>query len=137
MNLIVYSSEEWALVSEDMHFDVFCEHRPRELNRIDFAVAVWNEAKPIGYVTCTEYDSKSVYMGYGGALKEQQGKHSSIRAYKMILEDLAHNYARANTLIENTNTAMLKLAMSCGFIITGMRVFNGSILLEHSIEWSK
>lgn len=136
MNVQVYSSDEWKQVAEDMHMNVFGEFRPKEMNRIDFALVAWEDNRPVGYFTCYEYDSKSIYLGYGGILADSQRTSMAVKAYKMGLDHLKFKYLRANTLIENTNTPMLKLAMSVGFKVTGIRYFNGSIMLEHSIEWT-
>ena len=45
-------------------------------------------------------------------------------------------YKRITTLIENKNTVMLKMAMKVGFRVIGVRNFQGSILLEHLLEFS-
>lgn len=46
-------------------------------------------------------------------------------------------YRRIAFLVENTNEAMLKLAMRCGFLIVGLRTFKGLILLEHVKEFPR
>lgn len=137
MNIQEYTSDQWFKIAEIMHLNVFDEHRSADMNRIDYALVVWEDDKPMGYVTCKEYDSHSVYIGYGGAMPYQRGKFNSMQGYKMILDYLKSKYSRVNTLIENTNIVMLKMAFACGFIVTGLRYFNGSVLLENSIEWSK
>lgn len=137
MNLIRYNPNEWSFISEDIHLNVFGEFRPKELNRIDFVLMVWDGENPVGYVTCTEYDSKSIYMGYGGVLDHQKKSFKVFSAYKMILDHLKELYLRVNTLIENNNIPMLKLALAAGFLVTGIRYFKGSLMLEHSIEWGK
>lgn len=134
MNIVRYSSSEWSEVAETMHLSVFNEFRPSDLNRIDFALVVWNDKIPMGYITCAEYDSKSIYIGYGGSL---QKSFKNLFAYHMLLSYLKERYLRVNTLIENNNITMLKMALSSGFLVTGIRYFNGSIMLENSIEWGK
>ncbi len=133
MNLTVYTSTEWESVAEDVHLSVFSEIRPKELNRIDGALICWDDVTPLGYMTFREMDKNSVYLGYGGAF---QKSFKVLSAYKMMLEFLKMKYVRASTLIENKNTAMLKLAMSQGFLVTGLKCFDGQILLENSIDWS-
>ncbi len=135
MNVLRYTTQEWQLVAEVMHLSVFNEHRPKELNRIDFALVAWNGDVPVGYITCMEYDSKSVYIGFGGIMAQHRNSFKSLAAYKMGLDYLKDRYSRVNTLIENDNFVMLKMAMTVGFRITGIRYFNGSIMLENSIEW--
>lgn len=137
MDLRRYTAQEWNEVSESMHSSVFNEFRPKELNRIDYVLAVWDGDIPVGYVTCTEFDSKTIYMGYGGVMNHQKKSFKVLSAYMMILDWLKSYYLRVNTLIENNNVSMLKMALSAGFAVTGLRYFKGSILLEHSMEWGK
>ena len=132
MNLQKYSAVEWQLVSEDVHMTVFGELRSQEMNRIDFALVVWHEI-PLGYVTCREFDCETIYMGYGGCLK--RNTLQNVRGYQMVLNELSF-YKRAVTLVENTNIAMLRLAMSQGFLITGIRNHKNTILLELTLEFS-
>lgn len=132
MNLQKYSASEWLNVAEDVHMTVFGELRPHEMNRIDFALVVWHEI-PLGYVTCRELDCETIYMGYGGAL--ERNTISNVRGYQMILKELSF-YKRAVTLVENTNISMLRLAMSQGFLITGLRNHKNTILLELTLEFS-
>ena len=131
MNLQKYSSDQWVLVAEDMHLSVFGEHRPKDLNRVDFALVCWDE-KPLGYFTCREFDSESVYIGFGGFIEKS---FKNVNAYKLGLDYLRSNYKRATTLVENTNISMIKLAMSQGFLITGIKNFKNIILLELSQEF--
>jgi RimJ/RimL family protein N-acetyltransferase len=137
MNVQVYNSEGWKIISETVHFDVFGEFRPKEMNRIDFVLVVWDDNQPIGYITCTEYDSESVYIGYGGAMSHKKKTYQVLIGYKLCLTYLQNKYSRVNTLIENTNISMIKMAMSVGFVVTGIRFFKGSVMLENSIEWLK
>lgn len=130
MQVQKYSADEWKLVSEDAHMLIFNELRSGEMNRIDFSLVVWDD-KPLGYMTCREFDSETIYISYGGSF----GKSFKIlEAYKTMLSELKI-YKRATTLVENTNTTMLKMAMSQGFLITGIKNFKDSIFLELILEW--
>jgi hypothetical protein len=131
VNLQRYSAIEWQTVSEDVHMTVFGEIRPQEMNRIDFALVVWHVI-PLGYVTCREFDYETVYMGYGGCL--QRNSLQNVRGYQMVLNELSI-YKRAVTLVENTNIAMLRLAMSQGFLITGFRNHKNTNLIELTLEF--
>ena len=103
------------------------------MNRIDFALVCF-DVEPLGYMTCKEFDNESVYIGYGGSF---QKTFKVFTAYQLFLSYLKERYVRAVTLVENTNEAMIKLAMSQGFLITGIRYHKNIILLEMTNEWSK
>lgn len=131
MNVQKYSKDEWALVSEDAHLVAFNELRANEMNRIDFALVVWDE-KPLGYMTCREFDSETIYISYGGAFGKS---YKVLEGYKAMLSSLKEKYKRATTLVENNNISMLKLSMSQGFLVTGIKNFKNQIYLELSREF--
>lgn len=133
--IISYDPSQWGLVSERLHAETFGEFRPDSLNRIDFALVYWLDDEPLGYMTCREMDSESVYIGYGGILPKNRRNPKSFTGYMELLMYLQERYLRASTLIENNNVEMIRLAMKVGFRITGVRNFKGQIFLEHTIDW--
>lgn len=135
MNVAFITAEQWAKHSEDAHLICFGEKRPAEMNRIDFALLVEADGVPQAYMTCREVDAETVYMQYGGAFPSAKGTIKSFRAYQALLEKLGEVYKYGSTLIENTNTPMMKFAMQAGLRVIGVRNFKESILLEHFIEW--
>lgn len=133
----ILSGDEWLQFSESAHLLSFGEIRPCEIERCDFALLYSAEGKPHAYITCHEMDSETVYIQYGGVLRRETMKIFSYRGYLKMLETLAMKFKRATTYIENTNIKMLKPAMKAGFIITGVRVFKGMILLDHLLEFGE
>lgn len=129
------SQQEWMKISSEAHELCFNERRDPSFERIDFALVVAMGSTPVAYMTCKELDAESIYMQYGGAFPSGRDTALSFRAYSSMIDYLSQNYVRGGTLIENTNTAMLKFAMKKGLLITGVRNFKGSILLEHCIEF--
>lgn len=134
MELIYKSPEEWSKFAADAHLVVFGEHRPPDLNRIDFAVLTVDNGVPMTFMTAREFDAESIYMQYGGSFPTALGTLRSYKSYDMIVSDFLSKYKRVTTLVENTNTPMLKFAMKRGLRIIGMRTFKGTIFLEHLIE---
>jgi hypothetical protein len=132
------SPSEWSDISENAHLVVFNEKISKLSNRIDFTLLAKKEDGVLaGYVTCREHDAETLYWQYGGAFP---GTIKTIGSYHfcMAMRDWAKDrYKRVTMLIENTNKAMLKMAVSMGFIITGVRTYNGFVLLEHVLEFDK
>jgi hypothetical protein len=128
---------EWKDFSAQAHVVCFDEVRPPDLDRIDFALIAGDESGPVAYMTCRELDAESVYMQYGGAFPESRGTVKSFKGYTLMIAELAKNYVRASTLIENKNSPMLKFASKVGLIIIGMRTFKNQILLEHAVEFTE
>ncbi len=124
---------DWARYSETAHLICFGEHKPVSLDRIDFALVCKSDSNLLGYVTCREIDEKTLYWQFGGAFP---GTKNSFRGYQTLIEYCSTRYKRLTTLIENTNMAMLKMAMKVGYRIVGIRFFNGTILLEHIMEFN-
>ena len=132
LNSVVLSPEEFGQIAETAHLIVFDEKRPREMNRIDFAILVEDENhEPAGYGTYRELDNESVYMQYGGCFPNTINSYSAWEVYVAAIDKLqSMGYKRANTLVENQNIAMLKCAFKKGFRIIGIRVFESKIYCE-------
>ena len=137
MNLAKYDKIEWDLVAEDIHQVIFGEHRPVDLNRFDFVLVAWGETNPVGYVTCRETDSESIYISYGGVFPESRNTELSKIGMALILDFLKNNYKRANMLVENQNIFMLKKALNHGFIPVGIANYVGKVYLDLRIEWGE
>lgn len=128
---------EWTrYMSENAHLIVFDEKRPKDMERIDFALLCTDESDtPLTYVTCRELDSETLYWQFGGSFPGTKGTTKSYHSYIHTTEacwDLG--YKRITTLIENTNCVMIKFAMKIGYKIIGIRNFKNHIMLEHLLE---
>lgn len=128
--------EKWAELSERAHLIVFNELKKPETNKIDFALLVESKSgEPLFYAECREIGKGSLYWQYGGAFPGTKGTIASVRSFEQLLEwaEFA-GYTRISYLVENTNEAMLKLAMRMGFLITGIRVHKGKVFLENVLD---
>jgi len=136
MRVVQIMPDKWAELSERAHLIVFNELKKPEMNRIDFALLVESKSgEPMQYAECRELGQGSLFMQYGGSFPGTKGTLASVRCFEEILEwaEFA-NYHRLSFLVENTNEAMLKLAMRMGFLITGIRVHKGKVFLENVLE---
>lgn len=130
------SSEVWGnSFSEYAHTAVFNEIKPSHWDRIDYALLVLSDSIPVAYMTCREFSHDTVYWQYGGVFNPIKDTIYSFKAYKALMEWHKNHYKRVVTYIENTNKVMLKMAAKVGFIITGIRNYHGSVLLEHLLEF--
>lgn len=137
MRVVQITQDKWAELSEKAHLIVFNETKKPEMERVDYALLVESDSGvPMQYATCRELDSESLYFQYGGSFPGTKGTPKSVRCLQKIIEWAEfYGYRRISFLVENTNEAMLKLALHCGFLITGIRHFKGLILLEHVKEF--
>lgn len=133
------SREEWITLSEDAHKACFQEIMPVNSEKIDFALLCVDENnRPCGYVTCRELDHESVYWRYGGSFPETRGTVRSWTCYELMTNFIKEmGFKRISTLIENKNTVMLKFAMKIGYLICGLRNYQGLTLLEHVLEFKE
>jgi RimJ/RimL family protein N-acetyltransferase len=130
------SAEEWSSLSEDAHRVVFGSVKPASLDRIDFALLVVDEEHtPMGYVTCREWDRDTLYWQFGGMFPGTKETIHSFAVFQALIAWCRPRYQRLTALVENSNTPMLKMAMKVGYRITGVRTFQGSVLLEHLLEF--
>lgn len=125
--------DDWLTAAAQAHLIVFNETKKPELDRIDFALVVESEHQiPLQYATCRELHAESLFVQYGGSFPGTKGTINSLRCFEEILTwAREQGYKRVSFLVENTNTPMLKLALTTGFLITGVRNHDGAILLEH------
>jgi hypothetical protein len=137
VKVVFMPADEWKQYSEKAHLICFAENRSADMNRIDFALVAELNGVPQTYMTCREVDAETVYMQYGGAFPSAKGTVNSFRGYQAMLKQLSTVYKYGTTLIENTNTPMLRFAMQAGLRIIGVRNFKNTILLEHFSEWSQ
>lgn len=126
--------KDWGRFSEEAHKIAFKEIKPKEWDRIDYALLGRHFDTPMGYVTCREVDAHTVYWQFGGAFPGTKSTSLSFLTYQGFVNWTKNRYERIVTYIENDNLVMLKMAMKVGFRITGVRVYKDSILLEHTLE---
>lgn len=127
IRVVKISGDDWKKWSEQAHAVVFHEKADASEDRIDFTLVVELEesARMLGYITCREHDSKTVYWQYGGAFPGTKDTAMSYYAYKKMVEWCGRHYDRITTVVENTNYPMLKMHLKTGFLIAGFRVFKG------------
>lgn len=129
--------KDWVVLAENAHLICFLEKRSSDTDRIDFALVVKREGVLLSYITCREADKDTLYWQFGGAFPGTKSTSLSFLAYQDCVNYCKERYKRICTLIENSNTVMLKMAMKVGFKIVGLRVSNHGVLLEHLLEFTQ
>lgn len=129
---------DWAQFHDDAFVAVFGERRPWELDRANFALLVVDDNNaPSGYVSCVEMDAETIYWQHGGALPNYRSTLYALQGYRKLIEWCRADYKRITTRIENTNLAMLKMALKVGFLIQGTYIHKGQVFLELCLELEK
>ena len=140
LEVSIVSKEDWVRsFSEASHLVCFGKHKPSSFDRIDYAMLMADpETKtPRAYITAREFDHETVYWQFGGSFPGTKGTVASLACFEAALEHAKLHYKRVTFVVENTNFPMLKLAQKKGFVIVGLRNFNGTVLLEHMLEFQK
>lgn len=129
--------EDWKELSKRAHLIVFNEDKDPLKDRLDFALVTEVEESSLllNYVTCREADAETLYWQYGGSFPGTKGTILSYRAVQALLRYCQERYKRVFFYVENKNSAMLKMALKCGFLITGIRNYKNTILVEHLLEF--
>jgi ribosomal protein S18 acetylase RimI-like enzyme len=129
---------DWEIISKDFHFVVFQEKREPYFDRIDYALLLTDSVKDhaIGFVTVRELDSFTAYLQHGGIIPQYQNSIIPYKCFMEVLKLLSGKYKRMSTLVRNDNFRMLKLYISIGAKIIGIRTFDNEIYLEHLIEFN-
>lgn len=128
--------DKWNPLSENAHLITFNEVKHSDQDRISFALIVKNENEVLlGYVTCRETDSDTLYWQYGGAFPGTIKTSVTFLGYQAFANWCRPRYKRIVTYINNTNVTMIKMALKIGFLIKGIKVWNNHVLLEHVLEF--
>lgn len=126
--------KDWEPISEEAHLIVFGTKISATDQRVDYVMVAEDECRiPLGYITIRENSKDVAYWQFGGAFPPAKNSILSFRVYEAFVKEASKKYKVIYTLIENTNTVMLKFAMKVGFLITGIRYVNGSIMCEHAL----
>ena len=136
MKVEKFTKDEWCKFAEDAHLICFNEKiDPRE-QYFDFALMAVKDMEPQAYMTCRNTAKGVVYLQYGGAFPSSKGTTTSFVSYLAMLKALKdEGFVRGITYIENTNRSMLRFALKAGWIVTGVRCFDGSVLLEQTLRF--
>lgn len=124
----------WRELSEKAHLTVFGETGRELLERADFAILALGNEELGGYMAVKEMDASTLYIQYGGVFPLFEKSVHVVRGYKLMLDWCKKEYANVWTRIENTNSSMLKMALSMGFIVTGTSFFKNKLFLELTLE---
>lgn len=122
MKIKVYEYSQLEKIYPGMYFTVFgalpVERPP------DWIYVVIDEEKDkcIGFTTVSLVKKGEVYIHWGGTMPEYRGTFNILRYFRELLS-LIHSNGFKWILLdtENTNAAMIKLALSSGFIINGTK----------------
>lgn len=132
------TAEEWVPMAEKAHIVLFDEVRPAYMNRIDWVLMAIKNDIPMGYVTVRELDGENIYWGYGGAFPGTINTAWAVSMYKKGIEACEKmGFKNIFSSVKNTNVSMLKMALSQGFLVTGVRVFKDEIYCEINRELHK
>lgn len=134
--VIAVEPQEWEKMSAEAHLLAFKERRPRDMDRVDFALLALDECdKPSGYISCIEMDKETLYWQHGGAMPHIKDTVLSYKGYCDFVKWGQQHFKRITTRIENTNLVMLKMALKVGFLIRGTYTHNGKIFVELCLEF--
>jgi hypothetical protein len=122
--------EQWKKLSGYAHEAVFGKTKDPLTERISYAWLVVENDRPAGYITVLELDADTAYWQFGGMFPWAWKSRMVAKSYDLCIKAQEKLSKRFATRIENTNTPMLKLALSRGFIPVGIRTYAGSVLLE-------
>lgn len=123
------SPAQWEALSKFAHESVFGKIKGFD-ERITYAWLVIENDKPVSYVTVLELDGDTAYWQFGGAFQWAWNSRNVAKSYDLMIASQEKLSKRIATRIENTNTPMLKLALSRKFLPVGIRTYQGSVLLE-------
>lgn len=127
--------DAWKELSEKAHLISFQKVKDPDDERIDFALLCVQDQKPLGYLTAKEMDSETIYWQFGGVFPSAKMTQLSFRGYYMFSKWCEERYKRVITYIENTNIVMLKYALQVGFVVSGMKLSQGNLLLQCTLEF--
>ena len=125
------SHQTWvSRFSEMAHVESFGLLRPRDIERMSFALVSVANDKPTGFVQCIEMDSETLYWQSGGMFLDIQKTIGVVPSYLAGIDWSLNNYKRITTRIDSENIRMLHLAMKMGFRVRGTWNFENRVYVE-------
>ena len=136
LSLLKLTPSEWSASAANAHIAAFDEKPPVGFDNIDAALLIVNTIidKPIVYITVKDLGNGEIYLKHGGAFDLAKNSTWVFSAYRLAIAHLSESYNKLSTLVHNTNVRYLKMALSVGFKVTGMKVIEGNLLLELTME---
>lgn len=125
-----FEKEAWKQISKEIHAYSFGEKLEPDEETISFALMAVKNDEPQSYCTIIELDKNTCYMQHGGALPASQGTINVAKSYAMMVLWIKEKYPRITTRIKNDNIKMIKLALSAGFVIIGVEMYEDGIFLS-------
>jgi len=86
----------------------------------DFVLLNVTDKDITGFMSCFQTKQHEVYVMWGGVRPEYRGIRTKQRL-RQARDYLHERYTSVITSVENTNTVMLKLYLSLGYIIYGIK----------------
>jgi hypothetical protein len=131
IKVVEVSKEDWKDLAKKAHQLVFVEDWDSDSERIDYALVTEEDGDLVQYATVKEIDKNNSFIQYGGSFPKYRNTKKSYESFGTILDWMFDKYSSVGFLTENYNFPMLKFAIKKEFVITGMRVVRGHLMLEH------
>lgn len=127
---------EWKEIAALAHSAVFSKNLdPRNAELLSHALLLKEGDQIVAYLTAQQFDLESIYWKHGGALPPAKGRYSVRKGYLQLIEsERQTGFKRIITYIENKNTPMMRLSADAGFLVTGVKTFEGHVLVEKTLE---
>ena len=134
-----FTAEKWKEFASTAHEAVFKEGLAKNCAEIDYALVIVDEENntPCGYVTVKDMKNGICYWQHGGVFEGVKGTPKSFKVYQFAVNWAKDKYEKVFTMIENKNIAMLKFALSVGFIIIGMKLVSDKLILALCLDCKK
>lgn len=131
----VVSKKEWDLFALEVHKELFGEFGLDHFRSYDFTILVEHEnGDKVAYVNIKELDAESAYVTFGGLFKEYRGYGVGFKSLNLAVDELLKKYLRVGFACRTKNFAMIKMGISKGFEIIGLKKMYGFNYLEFTLE---
>ena len=128
------TKEQWKEFEPEAHQLCFGYRVEPDYHNFSHTLVTELDGKPIAYAQIRELNKDTCYYHFGAVFPPCRGTANSMRSLRMFTEETMKQYKYIITNIRNTNTAMLKLELSIGFVPIGMIVQNNELWLELKLE---
>lgn len=134
-SILKVAPDAWARdFSEAAHRACFNERSDPEDEHISFALIAIKDGAASAYLTAREVGGRALYLAYGGAFPPIAGTSAALPIYLEMIKACLELSDILMTYVVNTNISYLRMAMKAGFLITGIRHFRGTTLVELTLD---
>lgn len=121
MKIIQTTAQEMGKAYSTLFIEIFGEQREHHMPDWVWLFVTDDDTDIMGFAEGFEIKKNEIFLQFGGARKQYRG-FSTKKRLREVRDYLHQKYKYIITSVENTNQNMLRLYLSIGYLIYGLKI---------------